>query len=184
MDLERALGKRLDSILPPDDVVELMGLRQEVLTTGRNVRREISITFPSGRAVWDVAAEPLRDSAGEIVGVTTAATDVTERKRLEAERARLAAIVETSSDAILSRALDGTITSWNAAAERTFGYTAAEAIGRDIAILVPPDRVDELAKIRQSLQTGAPVAPFETVRLTKERTTARRIHRGLVPDEC
>jgi PAS domain S-box-containing protein len=166
--LERALGKRLNDILPPDDVVELMDLRQEALTTGTSVRREISITFPSGRDVWDVAAEPLRDTAGEIIGVTTAATDLTERRRLEAERARLAAIVETSSDAILSRALDGTITSWNAAAERTFGYTAAEAIGRDIAMLVPPDRVDELAQIRQSLETGAPVAPLETVRLTKD----------------
>ena len=105
--------------------------------------------------MWDVTAEPLRDTAGEIVGVTTAAADLTERKRLEAERARLAAIVETSSDAILSRALDGTITSWNAAAERTFGYTATEAIGRDIAMLVPPDRVDEFAQIRQGLEAGA-----------------------------
>jgi two-component system, chemotaxis family, CheB/CheR fusion protein len=168
VEVERALGKRLDDILPPDDISELMGLCAEVLTTGRSVRREISITFPSGRAVWDVAAEPLRDSAGQIVGVTTAAADLTERKRLEAERARLAAIVETSSDAIVSRALDGTITSWNAAAERTFGYTATEAIGRDIAMLVPPDRLDEFARIRQDVEAGVAVAPFETVRLTKD----------------
>jgi PAS domain S-box-containing protein len=165
VELERALGKRLDDILPPEDVVELMGLHEEVLTTGRSVRREISITFPSGRTVWDVAAEPLRDISGKIVGVTTAAADLTERKRLEAERARLAAIVETSSDAIVSRALDGTITSWNAAAERTFGYTATEAIGRDITMLVPPDRLDEFARIRQDVEA---VAPFETVRLTKD----------------
>jgi PAS domain S-box-containing protein len=151
VDPERVLGKRLDDILPPEDVVELTRLREEVLSTGRGLRREISIRFPSGRAVWDVTAEPLRDTAGEIIGVTTA--DLTERKRLEAERARLAAIVETSSDAILSRALDGTITSWNDAAERTFAYTATEAIGRDIGMLVPPDRVDEFA---QSLDTGAP----------------------------
>ena len=156
VDPERVLGKRLDDILPPEDVVELMRLREEVLSTGRGLRREISIRFPSGRAVWDVTAEPLRDTAGEIVGVTTAAADLTERKRLEAERARLAAIVETSSDAILSRALDGTITSWNAAAERTFGYTATEAIGRDIAMLVPPERVDEFAQIRQGLRLAHP----------------------------
>jgi PAS domain S-box-containing protein len=168
VDPERVLGKRLDDILPPEDVVELTRLREEVLSTGRGLRREIRITFPSGRAVWDVTAEPLRDTVGEIVGVTTAAADLTERKRLEAERTRLAAIVETSSDAILSRALDGTITSWNAAAERTFGYTATEAIGRDIAMLVPPERVDEFAQIRQGLEAGAPVAPFETVRLTKD----------------
>jgi PAS domain S-box-containing protein len=168
VELEQALGKRLDDILPPEDVVELTRLREEVLSTGHSLRREISITFPSGRAVWDVTAEPLRDTAGKIVGVTTAAADLTEGKRLEAERARLAAIVETSSDAILSRALDGTITSWNAAAERTFGYTATEAIGRDIAMLVPPDRVDEFAQIRRGVEAGEAVAPFETVRLTKD----------------
>jgi PAS domain S-box-containing protein len=168
MESERVVGKRLDDILPPEDVVELTRLRQEVLSTGHSLRREIAITFPSGRAVWDVTAEPLRDTAGKIVGVTTAAADLTERKRLEADRAQLAAIVETSSDAIVSRGLDGTITSWNAAAERTFGYTAAAAVGRNIAMLVPSDRVDELAKIRQSLDTGGPVAPFETVRLTKD----------------
>jgi PAS domain S-box-containing protein len=166
--LERALGKRLDEILPPEDVVELTRLREEVLTTGGSIRREISITFPSGGAVWDVTAEPLRDAAERIVGVTTAAADLTERKRLETERARLAAIVETSSDAIVSRALDGTITSWNAAAERTFGYTATEAIGRDIAMLVPPERVEEFARIRREVEAGATVAPFETVRLTKD----------------
>jgi PAS domain S-box-containing protein len=165
--LERALGKRLDDILPPADVVELMRLQEEVLTTGRSIRREISITFPSGGAVWDVTAEPLRDTAGRVVGVTTAAADLTERKRLEVERARLAAIVETSADAIISRGLDGTITSWNAAAERTFGYTAEEAIGHDITMLVPPEQVDELAQLRQSVEAGKPVAPFETVRLTK-----------------
>jgi PAS domain S-box-containing protein len=167
VELERALGKRLDDILPPEDVAEMTRLREEVLTTGGSIRREITVMFPSGRAVWDVAAEPLRDAAGQIFGVTTAAADRTEHKRLEEERARLAAIVETSSDAIVSRALDGTITSWNAAAERTFGYRAAEAIGQDIAMLVPPDRVDELAQIRHSLQAGEPVAPFETVRLAK-----------------
>jgi PAS domain S-box-containing protein len=168
VELEQALGKRLDDILPPEDVVELTRLREEVLSTGHSLRREISITFPSGRAVWDVTAEPLRDTAGKIVGVTTAAADLTEGKRLEAERARLAAIVETSSDAILSRALDGTITSWNAAAERTFGYTATEAIGRDIGMLVPPDRADEFAQIRRGVEAGEAVAPFETVRLTKD----------------
>jgi PAS domain S-box-containing protein len=166
--VERVLGKRLDDILPPEDVGELTRLQEEVLSTEHSFRREISITFPSGRAVWDMTAEPLRDTAGEMVGVTTAAADLTERKRLEADRARLAAIVETSSDAILSRALDGTITSWNAAAERTFGYTAREVIGRDIAMLVPPDGVEEFARIRRSLEAGESVAPFETVRLTKD----------------
>ena len=81
------------------------------------------------------------------------------------ERAQLAAIVDSSFDAVLSCDIGGTITTWNAAAERLFGYRAAEAIGRNVAMLVPPDRLGELAGVRQALERGEPVAPFATVRL-------------------
>jgi PAS domain S-box-containing protein len=88
--------------------------------------------------------------------------------RPESERAWLAAIVEFSSDAILSKGLHGTITSWNAAAERMYGYPAAEAIGRSIEIIVPEDRLDELRGIDERLARGERVPPFETVRLTRD----------------
>ena len=94
--------------------------------------------------------------------------------RAETPRGRADATCRDRRDVvrpILSRALDGTITSWNAAAGRTFGYTATEAIGRDIAMLVPPERVDEFAQSEQGLEAGAPVAPFETVRLTNRAMT-------------
>jgi PAS domain S-box-containing protein len=86
----------------------------------------------------------------------------------ESERAWLAAIVEFSSDAILSKTLDGTITSWNAAAERMYGYSAAEAIGRSIEIVVPEDRLGELRGMDERLARGERVPPFETVRLTRD----------------
>ena len=86
----------------------------------------------------------------------------------ESERAWLAAIVDFSSDAILSKRLDGTITSWNAAAERMYGYPAAEAIGRSIEIIVPEDRRDELKAMDERLARGERVPPFETVRVTRE----------------
>jgi PAS domain S-box-containing protein len=88
--------------------------------------------------------------------------------RPESERAWLAAIVEFSSDAILSKNLDGTITSWNAAAERMYGYSAAEAIGRSIELIVPEDRRDELKGMDERLARGEHVPPLETVRLTRD----------------
>lgn len=71
-----------------------------------------------------------------------------ERKRAEEERAYMAAIIESSEDAIISKTLDGTITGWNMGAERLYGYSSADAIGRSISILIPPDRREELSQIR------------------------------------
>jgi PAS domain S-box-containing protein len=90
-------------------------------------------------------------------------------REVDCERAWLAAIVDFCSDAILSKTLDGTITSWNAAAERMYGYSAAEAIGRSIELIVPEDRRDELNGMDERLARGERVPPFETVRLTKDR---------------
>jgi PAS domain S-box-containing protein len=86
----------------------------------------------------------------------------------ESEHAWLAAIVDFSSDAVISKRLDGTVTSWNAAAERMYGYPAAEAIGRSIEIIVPEDRRDELRGMDERLARGERVPPFETVRVTRE----------------
>lgn len=85
----------------------------------------------------------------------------------EETRSRLAAVVESSNDAILSKTLDGTITDWNSAAERMYGYSAAEVVGRSVALLVPPERRDELAGIMQRIRAGERVEHFETVRVTK-----------------
>jgi PAS domain S-box-containing protein len=80
----------------------------------------------------------------------------------------LAAIVESSDDAIVSKALDGTVTSWNPAAERLFGYTAEEAIGRPISMLAPPNRINEMTTILQRIRRGEKVEHFETVRRRKD----------------
>jgi len=86
----------------------------------------------------------------------------------DAQQAWLAALVDSSFDAILSKALDGTITSWNAAAERMYGYPAAEVIGRSIELIVPEDRLQELRGMDERLARGERVLPFETVRLTRD----------------
>ena len=86
-------------------------------------------------------------------------------------RWRLAAIVESSGDAIISKNLDGTITSWNKGSERVFGYSSEEAVGQNITLIVPPDRLDEETTILERLRRGETVEHFETVRVRKDGTT-------------
>jgi PAS domain S-box-containing protein len=96
-----------------------------------------------------------------------AVSDITERRQAEETRALLASIVETSSDAIISRELDGKVSSWNAAAERMFGCSAAEALGRDIGFIIPTDRQAEAAEKRAMIERGAPVQSYDTALLGK-----------------
>ncbi|HLL73915.1 MAG TPA: PAS domain S-box protein [Pyrinomonadaceae bacterium] len=93
--------------------------------------------------------------------------DVTVRRRADEMRAHLAAIVESSDDVIIGKTLEGTIMSWNKAAERTYGYTAEEVVGRSVSILFPPDRPDELPQIMGRLRRGERIDHYETERVTK-----------------
>ena len=95
---------------------------------------------------------------------------VAERKRDEAALARLASIVESSNDAITSKTLGGVVTSWNAGAEHLYGYSAGEAVGRPISIIIPPDRPNEMLRVLARLQRGEHIEPFETVRRRKDAT--------------
>jgi PAS domain S-box-containing protein len=101
-------------------------------------------------------------------GLSVYFQDVTERKHAEVERARLAAIVESSDDVILSKTLEGIITSWNKGAEKIYGYTAEEAVGQPVSMLVPPERPIEIPSILESIRRGEKVDHFETVRVTKD----------------
>ncbi len=95
------------------------------------------------------------------------------QERASEIQALLAAIVESSDDAIVSKTLEGVVTSWNSGAERLFGYTAAEAIGRSITLVIPPERLDEEEFILGRIRQGQHVKHFETVRVTKD---GRRVH--------
>jgi PAS domain S-box-containing protein len=102
--------------------------------------------------------------------------DISQRKQAETVTKRLAAIVESSDDAIVAKTLDGTILSWNAGAEGIYGYSAAEVVGRSISLLVPPDRPDELPQILAKLARGERIAHYQTQRVRKD---GRRIHISL-----
>jgi PAS domain S-box-containing protein len=96
------------------------------------------------------------------------AIDITERERAEEEHSRLAAIVDSSDDAIISKSLDGIITTWNPAAEKMFGYTAAEAIGQHIKLIIPIERYAEEDDVLARIGLGEKVEHFETIRQTKD----------------
>jgi PAS domain S-box-containing protein len=99
------------------------------------------------------------------------AIEVAERRKLDELRWRLAAIVESSTDAIIAISPEGQITAWNAGAERMYGFPAAESIGQPIGIIVPPDRMGESAEVLARINSGETIAPFETVRLRKDGAT-------------
>lgn len=123
---------------------------------------------PDGTRVWFTPyPTPLHDTNGRIVGGINMLIDTTERKRADEMQARLAAIVESSDDAIVSKDLNGIIMTWNAGAVRLFGYTADEAVGRPITIVIPPDRLNEEPEILRRIRRGERVDHFETVRRHK-----------------
>src|SRR5207249_508789 len=97
--------------------------------------------------------------------------DITERKHAEETQQLLAAIVSSSDDVIVSKTLDGIITSWNAAAEKLFGYTAEEAIGQHITLIIPAELHQEEEAIIEKLRNGEPINHYETIRLRKDGTT-------------
>jgi PAS domain S-box-containing protein len=113
---------------------------------------------------------PTFDAAGKPVRLDGVGIDVTERTRAENVRFHLAAIVESSDDAIISKTLEGIVTSWNAGAKRLFGYTAEEMIGAPITRLIPPDLLPEEQEILGKLRRGERIEHYETRRLTKDGT--------------
>jgi PAS domain S-box-containing protein len=111
---------------------------------------------------------PLRDAEGRLVGAINLLVDATERSEREVESARLAAIVSGSGDAILSKTLDGIITSWNAGATRIFGYEAEEMVGSPITKIIPSHLLDEEADILARLRRGEQIEQLDTVRVGKD----------------
>jgi len=118
----------------------------------------------------DFVYQPLREVDGRVSGIIVVGNDVTERQNAGVAIQRLAAIVDSSEDVILSKDLNGMITSWNSAASRLFGYTAQEMVGQSILKLIPDDLQFEEKTIIDSIRAGQRVKHFDTVRLTKDGT--------------
>lgn len=142
---------------------------EEALAQQVDYRLEYRVIRASGETVW-VAADGrgVYGDDGTVVGMIGVLRDITERKEQEQVRARLAAIVESSDDAIITKTLQGVITTWNAGAQLVFGYTAEEAVGQSILILIPPDRHDEEEMILAKIRQGERIEHYDTVRIRKD----------------
>jgi PAS domain S-box-containing protein len=140
------------------------------LKEGRPIRgAEAAAEQPDGTRVPFLAyPTPLRDWSGALTGAVNTLIDITERKRSEQFEKRLAAIVESSEDAIMSADLDGIIRTWNPGAERLFGYTPEEAIGKPFTFHFPMDHNDEESDILSRIRRGEGTNPYETVRQRKD----------------
>jgi PAS domain S-box-containing protein len=122
----------------------------------------------NGESKWlDTNVTPILGSDARPERLLSVSRDVTERRQAEERLWRLAAVIESSDDSILSMSLDGTVTTWNGGAERMYGYTAAEIIGHPVEILLPPNRPNEELDILERLKRGERIEHYETVRRTK-----------------
>jgi PAS domain S-box-containing protein len=126
---------------------------------------DIVIQRPDGSRVFGVAhAHPLHDESGVLIGAVNVVVDVSERKRGEEAQGRLVAIVESADDAIIGKDLNGVITDWNS------GYSAAEAVGRPVSMLIPSDRMNEEPDILRRIRSGETISHYETIRRRKDGT--------------
>jgi two-component system cell cycle sensor histidine kinase/response regulator CckA len=165
---EEMLGRRLYDFMDPGarDRAARTFMRRERRSGGEG---DFRFRRRDGSVVWlRPATSPLLGPSGEFVGALAMVSDVTERRRAEESLARLAAIVESSEDAIFTIGLNGTILTWNAGAERLFGYRPSEAIGCHVAIVVPPSQEAETGRISRLIRAGKAVRDFETVRRRKD----------------
>lgn len=162
------LGRSLDRLLPERFCADIAKQMHVFGQTGSTPR----MTGPLG-TIFGLRADgtefPIEASISQIDEdghrlFTVILRDVSERLRAEAERARLAAIVESSQEAIIGKTLDGTITNWNVGAELLYGYTAKEAVGQSIGLIIPPDRTGEPQAFMQALRRGERTEAYETVR--------------------
>ncbi|MBV8758728.1 MAG: PAS domain S-box protein [Deltaproteobacteria bacterium] len=169
--VDALVGRPLRDFLPPEARAQVAAARER-RRAGLTDTYDLTLMSATGeRVLVEVNASPLRNSAGGFEGTLAMFSDVRLRRQADDARARLAAIVESSRDAITSFSLDGTIQTWNAAAERLYGYPAARAIGMNTAVLVPQERRAAHAVIMAQLQRGELVA-IETTCIRQDGTRA------------
>ena len=162
------LGKTDSDLWPQETAATFRTNDETVIATGKPLEAVESYVL-DGEVYYALASKfPIFGSTGAIEAIGGTSLDITDRLEAERTLAQFAAIVESSNDAIISKTLDGVIVTWNAAAERIYGYSALEAIGRSIAFLVPPEQHGEITEILKRIKRGESVEHLETTHLRKD----------------
>lgn len=163
------VGKTDADYLPIGSAQSRFNDEQRLMETGIPIVNQLDVTtWADGQTRWTLNNKaPMFDQDGTIIGMVGSSTDITEMKEAEAERAHLAAIVDTSNDAIVGTDLAGTITSWNPSATRLYGYTAAEAIGRKVSILAGTQEDSNLTQLIANIVAGEEGNQRDTVHYTQ-----------------
>jgi len=164
------VGKTDADILPLDCVSSVVALKRRVLESGIGQRAEMPIADANQTRFIDLIVDPMMDADGCIVGVAGATLDVTERIHAERAQAQLAAIVESSNDAIFMRGLDGSILVWNAAAEHLFGWSAHDILGHPMDRIVPSDHTGSILDSLDGTESDEALRSIETRHLRKDGT--------------
>lgn len=166
-DPSAAIGRNVYDLVAPEDRQRFREFNEAICRGEKGSLDFDMVGLQGERFHMETRAAPLRHSDGTTVqlGVTRVVTD---HRRDERAALLLGAIVDSSDDAIISKDLNGIITSWNISAERLFGYTAEEAVGKPVTILIPEDRLDEEPQILSRLKRGERVDHFETIRRRKD----------------
>src|ERR1700746_2706343 len=173
---EELRNKHCVDFSPPEDAQKDWALFQQ-LRAGSIDHYQLEKRYfrRDGSLVWGSLSISLLKSSPSTL-VLAMVEDITDKKKAEEARYRHDAVIESSDDAIASGTLDGIIVSWNTGAQKIYGYTEAEAVGKPISMLVPPELADEENKILETLKSGDRIEHFETVRVTK---TGKRINVSL-----
>ena len=164
---DEMLGKTVGELSPFKDIEDNQAMLERLQRTGFVRYDDLPLQARDGRKMEvEFVSNVYDDGGGKVIQCNI--RDITERKKEEMASLRLAAIVESSDDAIIGKDLRGFVTSWNAAAEREFGYTASEMVGQSITRLIPAERQQEEMKIHEQVARGENVRHFETMRLRKD----------------
>lgn len=166
---KETIGKHISLIIPPGSMQDEDYILGQI-NQGKKVDHFETIRRKKDGSLVNISVtvSPIRNKDGIIIGASKVARDITAIKEAQRASAYLGAIIESSDDAIIAKDLNGFVTSWNKSAERIFGYTAKEMIGRHITLIIPAERLSEEDKILTTLKTGKRIDHFETWRRHKD----------------
>lgn len=174
---KEVIGKSVTMLAPDDHQSEIPAVldrlkRGEIVDHFETVR----MRKDGRRFDVEITASPIRDAGERVVGASAIARDITERKRREEDMSRLAAVVESSNDAIIGRTLEGIITHWNGGAERIYGYTAAEMLGQASDCLFSTEHVEEMLEVAEKMKRGEWQQESHAIRVRRD---GKKVHFAL-----